>query len=370
MVKNHKLVYTFITREEESNLRQAALAPLCLLSFFYSLALKVRLLLYHCRVFQVRRLPCKVISVGNITLGGTGKTPFVCLLADLLRRKGYPTAILSRGYKGTFRKSAGVVSDGKEILMNAQEAGDEAFLLAETLADVPVLVGKERWISGRYAVDRFHSQVVILDDGFQHLEVRRDLNLLLIDSISPFGNGRLFPRGSLREPVEQVSRADAIVLTKGGRFDNIKKLKRKFQLALEGLPVFRVDYKPVAIRVAGKTQSLSVASLQERKILAFAGIARPESFRRTLLGLNAKISGFESFPDHHSYHPGDLERLWEKGKNLGVEAIVTTEKDEVRLRNIPGNSLPLWILKVRHEFLENDRERFEEFLWKHFINPP
>jgi tetraacyldisaccharide 4'-kinase len=366
----HKLVYTILAQKEESNVRKAALAPLELLSFFYGLALKIRIFLFDHRVFQVRTLPCKVVSVGNITLGGTGKTPFVCLLAEMFHKKGYATAVLSRGYRGTFRKPTGVVSDGQKILMSPQEAGDEPFLLAETLTGVPVLVGKERGRSGQYAVDRFHSQVLILDDGFQHLGVKRDLNLLLIDSISPFGNGYLFPRGSLREPVEEVSRADAIVLTKGGNFDNIKKLKRKFQAALSGLPVFRVEYRPGTIRVAGDNQNLSIESLHGRRILAFAGIAKPDSFRRTLLGLNARIACFEPFPDHHAYRSRDIERLWEKGKDLEVEAIVTTEKDAVRLRNVPRHSIPLWILTIRHEFLENDGERFEEFFWKYFISPP
>ena len=369
MGKFQNLVYTLMTHEEESNLRKVALAPLFLLSFFYGLALKVRRCLFHCRLFQVRSLPCKVISVGNITLGGTGKTPIVCLLADMLQKKGYATAVLSRGYKGSFRKSAGVVSDGQKILMNAQEAGDEPVLLAETLSGVPILVGKERWVSGRYAVERFHSQVVILDDGFQHLGVKRDLNLLLIDSIHPFGNGHLFPRGNLREPLEEISRADAIVLTKGGNFDNIKELKRNFNRAWESLPVFRVAYRSVAIRVAGKSQCLSVKSIQGRKVLAFAGIAKPESFRETLLGLNAKISCFESFPDHYPYRSRDIERLWKKGEDLGAEALITTEKDWVRLGSASCSSIPLWILSIRHEFLDQDLERFEGFFWSHLENP-
>ncbi len=362
------LVYTIMACEEESKLRKVALAPLSLLSFFYGLALKIRLFLFHCGIFHMRTLPCKVISVGNITLGGTGKTPFVCLLAEIVRGKGYATAILSRGYKGSFRKGVGVVSDGEKIRMNAREAGDEPFLLAATLPDVPVLVGKERWISGRHAVDRFRSQVVILDDGFQHLGVKRDLNLLLIDSIRPFGNSHLFPRGILRESLGEISRADAIVLTKGGSSDNIKKLKRKIHSVFENLPVFRVDYKPVSIRVAGKNQNLSVESLQDRKILAFAGIATPESFRQTLIGLNTRIIYFESFPDHYSYRSGDIERLWKKGEDLGAEALVTTEKDWVRLQSVFCGSIPLWILSVRHEFLDHDRERFEDFFWNHLEN--
>ena len=369
MGKFENFIYHVMIGEEESSLRKVALAPLSLLSFFYGLVLKIRRFLFHCRIFQIRSLPCKVISVGNITLGGTGKTPFVCLLTKLVQEKGCTAAVLSRGYKGSFRGAVGVVSDGQEILMSSREAGDEPLLLAEILSGVPVLIGRERWRPGRYAVERFHSQVVILDDGFQHLAMKRDLNLLLIDSASPFGNGHLFPRGSLREPVDQVSRADAIVLTKGGNFDNIKKLKRKLQSATEGLPVFRVDYMPMAIRVAGEDKTLSTEALERRKILAFAAIARPESFRRTLLGLNARIIHFESFPDHHFYDSGDIERLCRKGRELGVEAIVTTEKDEVRLRNIPRIPLPLWVLTVRHAFLENDQERFEEFLWKHLNRP-
>ena len=364
----HNLLYSIMAREEESKLRKAALVPLSLLSFFYGLALKIRLFLFQSGIFHMRALPCKVVSVGNITLGGTGKTPFVCLLAEILREKGYALAVLSRGYKGSFRKAVGVVSDGEKIHMNAWEAGDEPLLLAESLPGIPVLVGRKRWISGRYAVDRFRSQVVILDDGFQHLGLKRDLNLLLIDSIRPFGNGHLFPRGILRESLAEISRADALVLTKGGNFDNIKKLKPKFQTIFENLPVFRVDYKAISMWVAGKDQSLSAESLKGRNIVAFAGIATPDSFRRTLIGLNARIGYFESFPDHYPYRSGDIERLWKKAEDLGAEALVTTEKDWVRLEKVACRSIPLWILSVRHEFMDHDRERFEDFFWNHLKN--
>ena len=215
-----------IRNPEESRLQQVLLAPLGLLSFFYGWVLEARLFLFRRGIYKTHSLPCKVISVGNLTLGGTGKTPFVRLIAEMVRDRGYRTAILSRGYKGKFQGPHEIVSDGERVFMDAAKAGDEPCLLAEKLRGIPIIVGRERWVSGQFAVDRFRTEVAILDDGFQHLSLKRDLNLLLIDSASPFGNGKLFPRGVLREPLDQIARADAITLTKTRSDDNIKILKK------------------------------------------------------------------------------------------------------------------------------------------------
>jgi tetraacyldisaccharide 4'-kinase len=165
--------------------------------------------------------------VGNITLGGTGKTPFVILLAELFQGRGIPAAILSRGYKGSFSGPLGLVTDGKNNFMDVRQAGDEPYLLSRRLRGVPVFIGRERSLSGQAAVEKFQARVVILDDGFQHLPLKRDVNILLVDARTPFGNGWLFPRGALREPLDQVKRADAVILTKVDLSDNIEKLKEK-----------------------------------------------------------------------------------------------------------------------------------------------
>ena len=340
------------------------LAPLTLLSFLYSLAVRLRVFFYRQGIYRSRSLPCRVISVGNLTLGGTGKTPFVILLAEMIRRRGYRTAILSRGYKGKYEGPSAVVSDGDRILMDPLQAGDEPCLLARKLKGVPVIVGRERWVAGRLAIDRFRTEVIILDDGFQHLALNRDLNFLLLDSLSPFGNGSLFPRGELREPLSQIRRADALVLTKGGMDDIIINLGKRFMNLSEGRPVFRVRYEPEEIRVWGQEKVLPCLNLKKKRILAFSGLARPESFEKTLRDLGADIVQVETFPDHYTYEGKDLERLKEKALRAGAEAMVTTEKDMVRIQDFSPGMIPLWALSVRHGFQGEDLARFETFLFE------
>jgi tetraacyldisaccharide 4'-kinase len=319
--------------------------------------------LYHRGIFKAHSLPCKVISVGNITLGGTGKTPFVGLLAEMIRGRGLRTVILSRGYRGKFQGPHGVVSDGERVCMDAAQSGDEPFLLAQKLEGVPVIVGRERWVSGQWAADRFQTEVVILDDGFQHLSLKRNLNLLLIDSSCPFGNGKIFPRGILREPLDQISRADAVILTKTDANGNILKLNKKISDLAGRIPVFRASYEATEIRTGEARERLPLEKLQGRKVLAFSGIAQPDSFRKTLSDLKAEIGGFEIFPDHYEYERQDMDRLQDLASLRGAEALVTTEKDLVRLKNLAPGPLPLWAISVRHIFREEDRPRFESFLW-------
>jgi tetraacyldisaccharide 4'-kinase len=340
------------------------LAPLTFLSFLYGLAVTLRVFFYRKGIYRSRSLPCRVVSVGNLTLGGTGKTPFVMMLAEMIHRRGYRTAVLSRGYKGNYESPCALVSDGEEILMDPLQAGDEPCLLARKLRGIPVIVGRERWTAGRFAIDRFGAEVLVLDDGFQHLALNRDLNFLLLDSFSPFGNGRLFPRGELREPISQVRRADALILTKGGMDDIIFNLGKRLMNLLEGRPVFRVRYEPAEIKVWGEERVLSPQYLMKRRIFAFSGLARPESFEKTLRGLEAEITGFETFPDHYAYEGKDLERLREKALRAGAEAMVTTEKDMVRIQGYRPGTMPLWVLTVRHVFPGEDLSSFETFLFE------
>ncbi|MDI6755442.1 MAG: tetraacyldisaccharide 4'-kinase [Thermodesulfobacteriota bacterium] len=344
-------------------MRKLLLSPLCLLSFFYGWANSARVYLYERGIFPTRSLAGKVVSVGNITLGGTGKTPFVVLLAEMLKSKGLRVAILSRGYKGNFSEPFRVVSDGKQTFMDASQAGDEPYLMSTKLSGIPVIVGQNRWRSGKYAIEHFQSETLILDDGFQHLPLKRDLNLLLVDSSAPFGNGYLFPRGILRESLSQLRRADAIILTKAGQHDNFKILKLNLTKFSEEIPIFKVEYAPGEIRMFGKETSFPAEYLKGKKVLAFSGIAKPISFKQTLLNLNADIAEFVIFPDHHQYRPKEWEKLSQKARDLGVEAMVTTEKDLVRCQGFKQGIIPLWGVSIRHVFLGNDLPRFEEFLF-------
>jgi tetraacyldisaccharide 4'-kinase len=191
-------LHCLISNPGESKLQKILLAPLSILALLYGWVGLARVFFYRKGIYRTHSLPCKVVSVGNITLGGTGKTPFVCLVAEMIHKRGYRTAVLSRGYRGSYEGTYALVSDEERVLLDPRQAGDEPCLLARKLKGIPVIVGRERWIAGRYAIDRFHTQVLILDDGFQHLALGRDINLLLLDSSSPFGNGWVFPRGELR----------------------------------------------------------------------------------------------------------------------------------------------------------------------------
>jgi tetraacyldisaccharide 4'-kinase len=248
--------------------------------------------------------------------------------------------------------------------MDAEKAGDEPYLLAKKLEGVPVIVGKKRWLSGKYAVDHLQTEVLILDDGFQHLSLKRDLNLLLIDSSAPFGNGYLIPRGMLREPLGQLSRADALILTKVGESANIKTLKEILTKISGRYSCFEVDYVPGEVRrYDNKEKSWPAEHLKRKKIMAFSGLAQPESFRRTLLSLGAEIVAVETFPDHYYYSQKDAEKMWAKAERLGVEALVTTEKDLVRLGGLTLGSIPLWALSIRYFFPGNEQLEFEGFLF-------
>jgi tetraacyldisaccharide 4'-kinase len=313
-------------------------APLQGLSYAYGAAIRLRALAYSSGVVKATELPFGVISVGNITVGGTGKTPVTILLADILMRQGLKVAILSRGYGGTVR-GVGVVSDGGHVLLGPVEAGDEPYLMATRLRGVPVVVGPDRVVAGLEAGKRFSPDCVILDDGFQHIRLKRDVNILLVDSAQGFGNGYLLPRGILREPVDGIRRADA-VMVKGGPLGK----REEDALRASGLPVLRFDYRARAVYDLRGATRMDAASLRGRKVAALAGIANPESFFATLRGLGAMIVKALPYPDHHVYTAADMADI---RRSIGTaEVLVTTEKDGVRLDLSMLGSIPVHALSV------------------------
>ena len=298
-----------------------------------------------------KRLPHHVISIGNITLGGTGKTPATIALAREAKLRGYRPCILTRGYKG---KAEGpcFVSRGEGLLLNAEEAGDEAVLMAEKLKDIPVVKGKNRYEAGMFALSSLPSalrpDMFLLDDGFQHWALFRDKDIVLIDSSVPFGNRRLLPLGTLREPVKEIKRADIISITKTDRNkdqhitanDLIKELKTYNPHA----PIFLADHKPSAF-VAAKGELVADQVADGKTVFAFCGIGNPQSFRKTLLSAGLQIKGFLAYRDHHRYRTGDIQSIKDNAERTGSEWIVTTEKDIMRLRgfNMPENLVSLAI---------------------------
>jgi tetraacyldisaccharide 4'-kinase len=313
-----------------------------LLSLPYGGIIAARNRLYDGDLLKQDKLPRPVISVGNLTVGGTGKTPTVIFIAHILKERGYRPAVLSRGYGGHAHGPVNVVSDGNRIRLGWREAGDEPVLIARALPGIPVLTGSRRLLTGRAAVETFGADVLILDDGFQHRSLFRDIDLVLLAAARPFGNGFLLPRGPLREPAESFGRADILLRT--GNEGNGESLKEA-----ASLPSFRAIHKPQGLVAGGTGRIEPVAALSGQKVFAFAGIGSPDSFRRSLTELGAAVVGFRVFPDHHPYNPSDIENLRRLAAESGAARIVTTEKDGIRLADFPDFPAELFLLRIAME---------------------
>lgn len=309
------------------------------------------------------RLPGKVVSVGNITVGGTGKTPAVIAIAQEALKRGYYPVILTRGYKGNV-KGPCFVSKGKGPLLSVEEAGDEPFLMSEILKDVPIVKCADRYKGGMFAISNQQSAITnsrrlsvnqqflfILDDGFQHWRLYRDIDILLIDSSNPFGNKKLLPSGILRESLKEIKRANVIVLTKtntprqvSGSETLPEVLIKEISSYNPKMPIFLSRHEPTCLRTfSGK--ELPVDTLSGKNILGFCGIGNPDSFKNTLTTADVQLRDFITFRDHFKYTHKDISRIKAAAMKCGADWIVTTEKDIIRLRGIelPENLLSLGI---------------------------
>jgi tetraacyldisaccharide 4'-kinase len=342
-------------RIHEDKKIRASYLPLMLMSFVYKAAVRLRLNLFNSE--QARTLPGFTISVGNLTAGGTGKTPATQMLAEWAVQEGHNVSILSRGYGGTTKKKVAVVSDGINILSNPATVGDEAYLLATRLEGIPVAVSKNRYLAGLEAHNRFGSSFFILDDGYQHLALKRDFNLLLLDAVSPFGNGQLLPWGPLREPATEIKRADAVILTRAGALQNKADKTNEIKKVLLGKPFYRADHIPEKV-IFSSGDDHAPEYLKGKRIAAFAGIARPDFFRQTLMGLGADIAWFKAFPDHHPYTKDEIRNQINEKNRAGADLIITTEKDWVRIAALIPEGKPVAYLTVRFDLLNEEKENF------------
>jgi tetraacyldisaccharide 4'-kinase len=306
-------------------------AALWLASVPYGIVVRLRNLAFDRGWAHCHRVGIPVVSIGNLTVGGTGKTPCVEYVADYYRERGLRVAILSRGYGA------------------AEGPNDEALVLGQNLPDVPHLQGADRTGLARAAVARFRSEVLVLDDGFQHRRLGRDLDLVLVDATAPCGYGRLLPRGLLREPVSGLARADAILLT---RCDQIAAGVRREVRGLvtrmaPGTPLVETRHQPVCLTNSDGDDT-SLTALHARPVTAFCGVANPDAFRRTLTDLGASVTAFRVYPDHHRYTGRDVEELECWSRTLPPRSlIVTTQKDLVKLRRTALGDCPLWSLRIR-----------------------
>jgi tetraacyldisaccharide 4'-kinase len=295
-------------------------------------------------LLSTRRLPVPVVSVGNLTVGGSGKTPLAEVVALALGEMGARPAIVSRGY-GRRTRGVHVVSDGRSVLLEPKDGGDEPVLLAERLPGVPVVVGESRYEAGVAAIGRCGAGSLVIDDGFQHRTLAKDLDIVAVSGREPWGNGRLFPRGSLREPLSALARAGVVVVTNppaaaaAGDVADAVRRRSSHAIVLSGL------YRPASLRRGGQADAPS--ALVARRVLALAGIAAPAGFVATAEAAGAEVCALEAFPDHHWYTAADLARVAVRARKMGAEAILTTEKDWVRLRDLAPGNVPVWTLTVR-----------------------
>ncbi|MBK1878626.1 tetraacyldisaccharide 4'-kinase [Pelagicoccus mobilis] len=347
------------------------------LSMIYASLIHLRFFLYGNRILKDQPLGCLVVVVGNLTVGGTGKTPVVEKFARSLHNRGRKVAILSRGYKSKDIRKEGfgdklwrtyvtggeppppkVVSDGQRLLLDSEHAGDEPFMLAKNLPGVVVLVDKDRVKSGSYAIRKFGCDTLILDDGMQYLPLKGRLNLLLVDKSNPFGNGKMLPRGILREPIRHLKRASYVFLTKSdGRPD--PELDALIQKHNPGVDVIECAHRPQFLQEVNGEGRLELSELKNRRIGAFSGIAVPQSFEGFLRNFGANLLYTRRFMDHHRFDANELLEIVDEAKAAGLDFIVTTEKDAVRIPDTISFSIPLYYLRLEIDIMRG-AEDFEE----------
>lgn len=360
-------LYQLVHGHNAGILGRILLAVLRLLSVFYGIGLFCKLILYRYGILKQHRLPCKVISLGNITVGGTGKTPTAQVLAAMIRDMGFRVVILNRGYRANWQGQIGLVSDGQNIHMTAVEAGDEAFLLAKNVPGVAVVVGKDRALTGEYAVKKLNAQVIILDDGYQHWQLARDLDIVLIDTLNVFGNNFLLPRGTLREPLENLARAQAFLLTKVDQStpQARSRIRETLQRVNPNALVVESVHNPVCLLELGdwhkglRTNTVAPESIRGRKVLAFSAIGNPSSFEQTLYDVGAEVVAAERYPDHHDYTMAELQSAMEKALQDGACALATTEKDAVKIPTefiASDRPLPVYVIGIEVKFTEGKQE--------------
>ena len=348
---------------------------LFLLSLVYARLVQLRLFLYRKRILRERALGCLVISIGNLTVGGTGKTPIVEKFARALQAGGRRVAILSRGYKSVAKPSKRswldrirglapdpprVVSDGQSLLLDSLTAGDEPYMLANNLKDVIVLVDKDRVKSGLHAISEMKADTLLLDDGLQYLHLKHRLDIVLIDRQAPFGNELLLPRGTLREPPRNLRRASYIFITKstGQPNDELIARIRRYNRTAE---IIECAHQPLYLQDVYSGEQLPLGRLQDTYIGSFCGIAAPESFEEGLRKLGARIELAKRFADHHRYSEAELQSFINRCLRRDVDLIVTTEKDAVRFPRLTKPEVPILFLRVEILILSGHES------WEHCV---
>jgi tetraacyldisaccharide 4'-kinase len=356
------------------------------LSYVYAVVVEVRVFGYKHRIFRSKSLGCLVISVGNISVGGTGKTPVVEMIARQLISGGRKVAILSRGYKSRkskfqipksknqdgitaktskYKKNKKeylprVVSDGREILLDVEFSGDEPYMLAEEVPQAVVLVDKDRVKAAKYAIKKYNIDTVILDDGYQYLRLSRQVNIVLIDCTNPFGRHKLLPRGILREPVKNLNRANIFFLTKTKGMD-LYALKRKLNILNPKAEIIETNHIPKFLNDVYSGNKRDLTWIAGKNIVCVSGIANPEGFERALIDLGANIVSTYRFPDHHKYSKEQIIEIIKCSHMQNAHALITTEKDAVRFPKIEtSKEFPFYYMRVEIEILSGAKDFYDK----------
>lgn len=322
-------------------------------SLFYGIIIFVRSLLYKVKILKSRKLNAYTISIGNLTTGGTGKTPVTCEIANYINNKlNKKVAVISRGYGGQLsNKNTNIISDGEKIFFDSIQAGDEPFWMAVNSKNTAVITGKNRVKSGQYAIDNFNSQVLLLDDGFQHVRLQRNLDIVLIDCMKVFGNGFLLPAGPLREAENQLKRADKVIIVNKKSFDETskaqcEKLAEKIELKYRKKALICNIYPD---KIYDLKTNLDT---KLQKAFAFAGIGQPEAFFDYLKNQNIELVEKMIFSDHYLYTKLDIENIIQKTRQKGADCIITTEKDAVKIMSFIdeiNSDIKICALKLKTE---------------------
>jgi len=319
----------------------------------YLLIVVIRNYLYDIKLFKSTQLPCKVISIGNITVGGTGKTPTVIAIAKFLQQQNKTVAVLSRGYG---RKSTGtqLVTNGRTNLTNWKNVGDEPTLMAKHLQDIPIVVDENRIRGGRYLIDKFNPGIIILDDGFQHRKIFRDVDIVLVNSNMSKYKNRMFGFRTFREPWISLGRAHLIILTKSEFVAPSSKLLERLKTV--DLPFFNANINPSSYLLDNKNNKIDLDYFDGKTALLFSGIGDPESFEKTVRSLNLRILNTINFMDHKNYSKSDINKIRNKYINSGADVIITTEKDFLKLGE---TDLPIFTIPIT---MTIDEKGFEQIL--------
>ena len=345
MPKIQQFLYDLATGKTRGPLAWFCRVILYCLSLVYGLFVLGLMKLYQLRPFKAG---CKVISVGNITLGGTGKTTLVEYIARYLSEHGHKVAVLSRGYKKTSRDISSVSGDIKQM-------GDEPYMLSCKLSGIPVIAGSNRIESAKKAIKEFGVDTLILDDGLQQWRLAKDLEIVTIDATNPFGNSKLLRAGFLRQPLFTLKQADVFLLTQPCLLEGAQ-LRVKLEELSPGVLIVESKHTACGFRTLDNTLNVPVDGLKSKPLAAFCGIGNPEGFYNLLISLGVDLKMFLKFEDHHPYSQADLNLIISAAKEKGAQMIVTTEKDAVKLMALDFAGYPLLVLTVKLTITNNERE--------------